>query len=145
MGRRSRFLGRQCRPCRHLRLHGGRVELGRRRSLAALARRRGGPRHAGLGGSSSTGGSCATRIDGGSLFTSVSAEPERPLARMLDAASRRDFIYLVVLLALFGKSNWFRASGGAGRADLLLPRRVSGGARAARQPMRGEPRAARGA
>jgi phosphatidylglycerophosphate synthase len=45
--------------------------------------------------------------DGGTLFTSVSAEPERPLARVLDAASRRDFIYLVVLLALFGKSNWF--------------------------------------
>ncbi len=45
--------------------------------------------------------------DGGSLFTSVSAEPERPLARALDAASRRDFIYLVLLLALFGKSNWF--------------------------------------
>jgi phosphatidylglycerophosphate synthase len=45
--------------------------------------------------------------DGGTLFTSVSAEPERPLARVLDAASRRDFIYLVVLLALFGKSSWF--------------------------------------
>jgi phosphatidylglycerophosphate synthase len=41
------------------------------------------------------------------LFTSVSAEPERPLVRMLDAASRRDFIYLVIALALAGKSNWF--------------------------------------
>ncbi len=41
------------------------------------------------------------------LFTSVSAEPERPLARMLDAASRRDFIYLVIVLALAGKSSWF--------------------------------------
>ncbi len=45
--------------------------------------------------------------DGGALFTSVSAAPERPLARLLDAASRRDFIYLVLILALFGKSNWF--------------------------------------
>ncbi len=45
--------------------------------------------------------------DGGALFTSVSAAPERPLARLLDAASRRDFIYLVILLALVGKSNWF--------------------------------------
>jgi 1L-myo-inositol 1-phosphate cytidylyltransferase / CDP-L-myo-inositol myo-inositolphosphotransferase len=46
--------------------------------------------------------------DGGSaLFTSVSAEPERPLARVLDAASRRDFIYLVIVLALAGKSSWF--------------------------------------
>ena len=45
--------------------------------------------------------------DGGSLFTSVAASPERPLARLLDAAARRDFIYLVLLLALFGKSSWF--------------------------------------
>ncbi len=50
----------------------------------------------------------------GSLFTSVSAEPERPLSRMLDAASRRDFIYLVVLLALAGKSNWFVLLAGIG-------------------------------
>src|SRR6476661_6108558 len=27
--------------------------------------------------------------------------------RLIDAASRRDFIYLVLILALFGKSNWF--------------------------------------
>ena len=45
--------------------------------------------------------------DNGPLFSSVSAAPERPLARMLDAASRRDFIYLVLILALFGRSNWF--------------------------------------
>jgi 1L-myo-inositol 1-phosphate cytidylyltransferase / CDP-L-myo-inositol myo-inositolphosphotransferase len=45
--------------------------------------------------------------DGGALFTSVSADPGRPLARALDSASRRDFIYLVLLLALAGKSNWF--------------------------------------
>jgi phosphatidylglycerophosphate synthase len=48
--------------------------------------------------------------DGGDpLFTSVSASPERPLSRLLDAASRRDFIYLVILLALIGRSNWFLA------------------------------------
>ena len=40
-------------------------------------------------------------------FTSVSATPDLPLARLPDAASRRDFIYLVVVLALFGKSSWF--------------------------------------
>jgi 1L-myo-inositol 1-phosphate cytidylyltransferase / CDP-L-myo-inositol myo-inositolphosphotransferase len=45
--------------------------------------------------------------DDGPLFTSVVAAPGQSLARMLDAASRRDFIYLVVILALFGKSNWF--------------------------------------
>jgi 1L-myo-inositol 1-phosphate cytidylyltransferase / CDP-L-myo-inositol myo-inositolphosphotransferase len=52
--------------------------------------------------------------DGGTLFTSVSASPERPLSRLLDAASRRDFIYLVILLALFGKSSWFLALAGVG-------------------------------
>ena len=43
----------------------------------------------------------------GPLFTSVSTAPDRRLARLLDAASRRDFIYLVLILALFGRSNWF--------------------------------------
>jgi hypothetical protein len=52
--------------------------------------------------------------DGGSLFTSVSADPGRPLARVLDSASRRDFIYLVLLLALIGKSNWFLLLAGIG-------------------------------
>jgi 1L-myo-inositol 1-phosphate cytidylyltransferase / CDP-L-myo-inositol myo-inositolphosphotransferase len=45
--------------------------------------------------------------DSGPLFTSVSTVPHRRLARLLDAASRRDFIYLVLILALLGKSNWF--------------------------------------
>jgi phosphatidylglycerophosphate synthase len=60
--------------------------------------------------------------DSGPLFTSVSKAPDRRLARMLDAASRRDFIYLVLILALFGKSNWFLflASVGAPIFFLLL-------------------------
>ena len=45
--------------------------------------------------------------DSGPLFTSVSTVPDSRLARLLDAASRRDFIYLVLILALFGKSDWF--------------------------------------
>lgn len=44
--------------------------------------------------------------DSDPLFTSVSTSPNRRLARLLDVASRRDFIYLVLLLALLGKSNW---------------------------------------
>ena len=53
--------------------------------------------------------------DGGeALFTSVSAEPDRPLAQVLDAASRRDFIYLVIILSIFGKSSWFVALAGVG-------------------------------
>src|SRR5262245_18171502 len=42
----------------------------------------------------------------GPLYTSVSAAPDDRLSRMLDAASRRDFIYAVPVLALFGKSSW---------------------------------------
>jgi 1L-myo-inositol 1-phosphate cytidylyltransferase / CDP-L-myo-inositol myo-inositolphosphotransferase len=42
----------------------------------------------------------------GPLFTSVSAVSDDPLAGMLDAASRRDFIYIVPILALFGNANW---------------------------------------
>ena len=53
--------------------------------------------------------------DGGdTLFTSVSDAPGRPLTRLLDSASRRDFIYLVILLALFGRSNWFLVMAGIG-------------------------------
>ncbi|MGC2782963.1 MAG: CDP-alcohol phosphatidyltransferase family protein [Roseiarcus sp.] len=53
--------------------------------------------------------------DGGdTLFTSVSDAPERLLTRLLDSASRRDFIYLVILLALFGRSSWFLVMAGIG-------------------------------
>ncbi len=59
--------------------------------------------------------------DGGeTLFTSVSDAPERPLARLLDSASRRDFIYLVILLALFGRSNWFLTLAGIGAPIYFL-------------------------
>jgi phosphatidylglycerophosphate synthase len=43
----------------------------------------------------------------GPLLTSVSAAPGDRLSRMLDAASRRDFIYAAPILALFGKASWF--------------------------------------
>ena len=48
------------------------------------------------------------------LFTSVSDGPDHPLTRLLDSASRRDFIYLVILLALFGRSSWFLVMAGIG-------------------------------
>ncbi len=43
----------------------------------------------------------------GPLYTSVSAEPSKRFAQILDALSRRDFIYLVIALALFGRADWF--------------------------------------
>ena len=58
--------------------------------------------------------------DGGALFTSVSEAPDRPLTRLLDSASRRDFIYLVILLALFGRSDWFLVLAGIGAPVYFL-------------------------
>jgi phosphatidylglycerophosphate synthase len=43
----------------------------------------------------------------GPLYTSVAAEPGKRFAQALDALSRRDFIYLVIALALFGRADWF--------------------------------------
>jgi 1L-myo-inositol 1-phosphate cytidylyltransferase / CDP-L-myo-inositol myo-inositolphosphotransferase len=42
----------------------------------------------------------------GPLFTSVSGMPSGRLAQLLDAATRRDFVYLVPVLALFGQAKW---------------------------------------
>ncbi|HSV00584.1 MAG TPA: hypothetical protein VLI91_10800, partial [Roseiarcus sp.] len=53
-------------------------------------------------------------------FTSVSGAPDGPLARLLDSASRRDFIYLVILLALFGQSSWFLVMAGIGAPIYFL-------------------------
>lgn len=47
------------------------------------------------------------KADAGPLYTSVSTASDRPLARLLDALSRRDFIYLIVVFALFGEASWF--------------------------------------
>jgi phosphatidylglycerophosphate synthase len=54
------------------------------------------------------------------LFTSMSDSPEGPLSRLLDSASRRDFIYLVILLALFGRSSWFLVMAGIGAPIYLV-------------------------
>jgi phosphatidylglycerophosphate synthase len=61
-----------------------------------------------------------TKKETGPLFTSVATVPGQTLARILDAASRRDFIYLVLFLALFGKSNWFLVLAAAGAPIFFL-------------------------
>jgi phosphatidylglycerophosphate synthase len=45
----------------------------------------------------------------GPVYTSVSDGPPRRLTKVLDALSRRDFVYLVLVLSVFGKANWFLA------------------------------------
>jgi phosphatidylglycerophosphate synthase len=56
----------------------------------------------------------------GPLFTSVSDVSDDHLAGMLDAASRRDFIYIVPILALFGKANWLLLLAAVGAPMFLL-------------------------
>jgi phosphatidylglycerophosphate synthase len=60
------------------------------------------------------------KADNGPLYTSVSAAPGQRLARLLDALSRRDFIYLVVACALFGKAAWFLVLAGLGAPIFLV-------------------------
>jgi phosphatidylglycerophosphate synthase len=60
------------------------------------------------------------RQGAGPLFTSVSSAPDDHLARMLDVASRRDFIYVVPLFALFGKSSWFLMLAAVGTPTFFL-------------------------
>jgi phosphatidylglycerophosphate synthase len=76
------------------------------------------------------------------MFTSVSDAPERPLTRLLDSASRRDFIYLVILLGLFGRSNWFLLMAGIGAPIYFLLVLFAARPQA---PLRESPRVAPGA
>jgi phosphatidylglycerophosphate synthase len=56
----------------------------------------------------------------GPVYTSVSDTPSGKLTRVLDALSRRDFIYLVLALSVFGKANWFLALTAVGAPVFLF-------------------------
>jgi phosphatidylglycerophosphate synthase len=58
--------------------------------------------------------------DEGPLYTSVSKEPSEGLSKLLDGASRRDFIYLVILAAAFGKATWFLVMAAIGAPVFFL-------------------------
>ncbi len=45
--------------------------------------------------------------EGGPLYTSVARHGPTRLSRIVDALSRRDFIYLVLIMSIFGKADWF--------------------------------------
>jgi phosphatidylglycerophosphate synthase len=55
----------------------------------------------------------------GPLFTSV-ARTESAASRVADALSRRDFIYLVLALSLFGKATWFLVLSAVGAPVFFL-------------------------
>lgn len=46
----------------------------------------------------------------GPLFTSVALHQETTISRIADALSRRDFIYLVLIMSAFGLADWFVVS-----------------------------------
>jgi phosphatidylglycerophosphate synthase len=56
----------------------------------------------------------------GPFFTSVSTGSDDPLAGTLDAASRRDFVYIVPIFALFGKASWFLVLAAVGAPIFFL-------------------------
>ena len=56
----------------------------------------------------------------GPVYTSVSDAPPGKLTKVLDDLSRRDFIYLVLVLSVFGKSNWFLALAAVGAPVFLF-------------------------
>ena len=60
------------------------------------------------------------KSDDGPLFTSVSSDQPEALTKFLDGAARRDFIYLVLILAYFGKASWFLALTGIGAPIYLI-------------------------
>lgn len=60
------------------------------------------------------------RTKPGPLFTSVTKSGRSWLSRMADALARRDFIYLVVLLAAAGKANWLLVLAGIGAPIFFL-------------------------
>ncbi len=60
------------------------------------------------------------RPGGGPLLTTVSPSRRSKLTQVLDALARRDFIYFVMVLALFGKAYWFLAPVSVGTPGFFL-------------------------
>jgi phosphatidylglycerophosphate synthase len=56
----------------------------------------------------------------GPVFTSVSRREETAFSRAADALARRDFIYLVLLLAAFFKTHWFLVASAVGAPAYFL-------------------------
>jgi 1L-myo-inositol 1-phosphate cytidylyltransferase / CDP-L-myo-inositol myo-inositolphosphotransferase len=56
----------------------------------------------------------------GPLFTSVSRSPDERSSRLADALARRDFLYLLVVLAALGKARWFLVMAAVGSPIYFL-------------------------
>lgn len=60
------------------------------------------------------------KAGGEPLYTSVANGHQSRLTKVMDALTRRDFIYLIVVLAAFGKSAWFLVVAAVGAPIFLL-------------------------
>jgi phosphatidylglycerophosphate synthase len=60
------------------------------------------------------------QVTEGPLFTSVSRSPDARFSRLADALARRDFLYLLVILAALGKARWFLVMAAAGSPIYFL-------------------------
>lgn len=56
----------------------------------------------------------------GPLYTSVAMQPAGRLAALLDSLSRRDFIYALLIVSLFGKASWFIAVTAVGTPSFFI-------------------------
>jgi phosphatidylglycerophosphate synthase len=56
----------------------------------------------------------------GPLYTSVTQRVDGAVSRVADALGRRDFIYLVLALSLFGKASWFLLASAVGAPIFFL-------------------------
>jgi phosphatidylglycerophosphate synthase len=56
----------------------------------------------------------------GPLFVSVAKDTKNRLVSLMDSLSRRDFIYLVLALSMFGKAAWFLALAAVGAPIFLV-------------------------
>jgi phosphatidylglycerophosphate synthase len=80
------------------------------------------------------------RPGGGPVLTTVSPSQRTRLAGVLDALARRDFIYLVMVLALFGKAYWILAAVAVGTPGFFLALLVMAyGSRRPRGPVAMQP------
>jgi phosphatidylglycerophosphate synthase len=70
----------------------------------------------------------------GPLYTSVATDGETRLSRVADAVSRRDFIYLVLILSAFGKAHWFVVLAAVGAPVFFLALTAIASAERRRRP-----------
>jgi len=64
--------------------------------------------------------SIAAIVSGRGMRASTDGGPSSAVSRIADVVVYRDFIYLIVLLAVFGKAHWFVAISAVGAPMFLL-------------------------